>query len=137
MSRIAGMLALRKRSNDFVPGSECTDDRSFQNSLTISFTCGTPLIFFREATDTFTIAAPPGFGHLGDGRGLGSDLTLPLLSDKPDGKQDSSVKNLLCDGKLSDNLHQAATAPISQGCSLTQTVFNGTVLCLQYTSIQL
>ncbi|PVH67093.1 hypothetical protein PAHAL_1G427000 [Panicum hallii] len=80
---------------------------------------------FREATDTFTIAAPPGFGHLGDGRGLGSDLTLPLLSDKPDGKQDSSVKNLLCDGKLSDNLHQAATAPISQGCSLTQTVFNG------------
>ena len=85
-------------------------------------------IFFREATDTFTIAAPP----------PGSDLTLPLLSDKPEGKQDS-VKNLLaeplgsvlCDGKLPDNLHQATTAPITQGCSLTQTVFNGTVLCLQ------
>ncbi|OEL30731.1 hypothetical protein BAE44_0008251, partial [Dichanthelium oligosanthes] len=90
---------------------------------------------FREATDTFTIAAPPGFGHLGggDGSGLGSDLKLPLLSpDKPEGKQDS-VKNLLpeplgsvlCDGKLSDNLQQAATAPITQECSLTQTVFNG------------
>ena len=97
-----------------------------------------PLIFFREATDTFTIAAPPGFGHLGDDRGRGSDLMLPLLSDKPEGKQDS-VKNLLpehlgsviCDGKLPDNLHQEATAaPITQGCSLTQTVFNGTVPCL-------
>ena len=96
------------------------------------------IFFFREATDTFTIAAPPGFGHLGDDRGLGSDLTLPLLSDKPEGKQDS-VKNLLaeplgsvlCDGKLPDNLHQEATAaPITQGCSLTQTVFNGTVPCL-------
>nr|CAB3451316.1 unnamed protein product [Digitaria exilis] len=84
---------------------------------------------FREATDTFTIAAPaPGFGQLGGGGG--SDLKLPLLSDKPnDGKQ-GSVKDLLaagtlgsvlCDGKLS------ATAPVvtQQGCSLTQTVFNG------------
>ncbi|XP_021316171.1 amino acid transporter ANT1 isoform X2 [Sorghum bicolor] len=88
---------------------------------------------FREATDTYTIAAPPGFGHLGGGdcSGLGSDLKLPLLSDKPEGKQDSA-KNLLAeaepfgsvlsDGKLSDSLQQA---PITPGCNLTQTVFNG------------
>jgi vesicular inhibitory amino acid transporter len=98
----------------------------------------------REATDTYTIAAPPGFGQLGGGdcSGLGSDLKLPLLSDKPQGKQDSS-KNLLAesepfgsvlsDGKLSDSLQQAATAPITPGCNLTQTVFNGTVLPLQCT----
>ncbi|CAL5019961.1 unnamed protein product [Urochloa decumbens] len=91
---------------------------------------------FREATDTLTIAAAPGFGHLGDGDGsglLGSDLKLPLLSDKLDGKQDS-VKNLsepfvsvLGDPKLSGNLQQPPTAPTTQGqgCSLTQTVFNG------------
>ncbi|XP_066328967.1 amino acid transporter AVT1A-like [Miscanthus floridulus] len=88
---------------------------------------------FREATDTYTIAAPPGFGHVGGGdcSGLGSDLKLPLLSDKPQGKQDSA-KNLLAeaepfgsvlsDGKCSDSLQQA---PITPGCNLTQTVFNG------------
>nr|CAB3448168.1 unnamed protein product [Digitaria exilis] len=62
---------------------------------------------FREATDTFTIAAPPGFGQLTGGGG--SDLKLPLLSDKPnDGKQDSAgtLGSVLCDGKLS------ATAPV-------------------------
>ncbi|CAN6245824.1 unnamed protein product [Urochloa humidicola] len=88
---------------------------------------------FREATDTLTIAAPPGFGHLsdGDGSGLGSDLKLPLLSDKLDGKQDSVKKlagpfvSVLGDSKLSENLQQPPTAPITQGCSLTQTVFNG------------
>jgi len=110
-------------------------------------------LFFRETTDTYTIAASPSFGYLGPstskyslldlGRsGLGSDLKLPLLSDKPQGKQDSS-KNLLAesepfgsvlsDGKLSDSLQQAATAPITPGCNLTQTVFNGTVLPLQCT----
>ena len=95
----------------------------------------------REATDTYTIAAPPGFGHVGGGdcSGLGSDLKLPLLSDKPQGKQDSA-KNLLTeaepfgsvlsDGKCSDSLQQA---PITPGCNLTQTVFNGTVLPLQCT----
>lgn len=93
--------------------------------------------FFREATDTFTIAAPPGFGNLGGG--LGSDLKLPLLSDKPDDGNQDSVKDLLaavplgselCAGKLS------ATAPVltQQGCSLTQTVFNGAVPSLQYTT---
>lgn len=86
----------------------------------------------------------PGFlGHLGagNGSGLGSHLKLPLLSDKLQGKQDS-VKNLLAeplvsvisDGKPSDSLKQAGTtAPNTQGCSLTQTVFNGTVLYLKMT----
>ncbi|KAJ1281388.1 hypothetical protein BS78_04G302200 [Paspalum vaginatum] len=92
---------------------------------------------FRETTDTYTIAAPPGFGHLGGGDCGGlcsSDLKLPLLSDNPELKQDS-VKNLfaqepltsvLSDGELTYGLRQApATAPITQGCNLTQTVFNG------------
>ncbi|XP_066320740.1 amino acid transporter AVT1A-like [Miscanthus floridulus] len=33
--------------------------------------------------------------------------------------------SVLSDGKLSDSLQQAATAPTTPGCNLTQTVFNG------------
>ncbi|KAL5666625.1 hypothetical protein ACJX0J_026733, partial [Zea mays] len=88
---------------------------------------------FREATDTYTIAAPPGLRHLvvGDCNGLGSDLKLPLLSDKLDGRQDSSNNllpvadpfgSVLSDGRFSDRVQQAPTTP---GCNLTQTVFNG------------
>jgi hypothetical protein len=87
------------------------------------FTCYMSFIFSkppREATDTYTITAPPGFRHLvggdGDCSGLGSDLKLPLLLNKLDGKKDSS-KNLLVvtkpfssvlsDGNFLDRLQQA------------------------------
>ncbi|KAL6911995.1 hypothetical protein ACP4OV_000800 [Aristida adscensionis] len=97
---------------------------------------------FREATDTFTIAAPPGYlsrsaskNSVLDGAdcsGLGSDLKLPLLSDKLEGNEDS-VKNLqqdfgtvrTDDGKPTDNLQLSGEASGAQGCNLTQTVFNG------------
>ncbi|KAL6633402.1 hypothetical protein ACP70R_026073 [Stipagrostis hirtigluma subsp. patula] len=117
-------------------GSE--DDEAVENSLNSQRWPQS----FREATDTLTIAAPPNFGCLsrsasrnsvleGDCSGLGSDLKLPLLSDKLERNQDS-VKNLqepfgsvLSDGKPSDNLQLNGEAPTAQGCNLTQTVFNG------------
>ncbi|GJM87088.1 hypothetical protein PR202_ga03007 [Eleusine coracana subsp. coracana] len=101
---------------------------------------------FREATDTYTIAAPPSFGCLvrstskssvldgGDCSGLGSDdLKLPLLSDKLQGIRNSSVNSLheplnsvTLDEKFCDNSQQPAEASVTtQGCSLTQTVLNG------------
>ncbi|XP_066328711.1 amino acid transporter AVT1A-like isoform X1 [Miscanthus floridulus] len=96
---------------------------------------------YRETTDTYTIAASPSFGYLGPstskyslldlGRsGLGSDLKLPLVSDKADGKQDS-VKNLpkthssIRDERVSFQSQHTGEIYISQGCSVTQTVFNG------------
>ncbi|RLN08511.1 hypothetical protein C2845_PM11G23450 [Panicum miliaceum] len=95
---------------------------------------------YRETTDTYTIAASPSFGYLGPstskyslldlGRsGLGSDLKLPLVSDKADGKQDS-VKNLptktsIRDERVSFHLQHTGELYISQGCNVTQTVFNG------------
>jgi len=99
-------------------------------------------LIFRETTDTYTIAASSSFGYLGPstskyslldlGRsGLGSDLKLPLVSDKADGKQDS-VKNLptktlgsIRDERVSFHLQHAGEVYISQGCNVTQTVFNG------------
>ena len=103
------------------------------------------LFVFRETTDTYTIAASPSFGYLGPstskyslldlGRsGLGSDLKLPLVSDKADGKQDS-VKNLptktlgsIRDERVSFHLQHTGEVYISQGCNVTQTVFNGTTI---------
>ena len=103
------------------------------------------LFVFRETTDTYTIAASPSFGYLGPstskyslldlGRsGLGSDLKLPLVSDKTDGKQDS-VKNLptktlgsIRDERVSFHLQHTGEVYISQGCNVTQTVFNGTTI---------
>jgi vesicular inhibitory amino acid transporter len=99
------------------------------------------LCFFRETTDTYTIAASPSFGYLGPstskyslldlGRsGLGSDLKLPLVSDNADGKQDS-VKTLpktlgsIRDERVSFHLQHTGEVYISQGCNVTQTVFNG------------
>ncbi|XP_062220532.1 amino acid transporter AVT1A isoform X2 [Phragmites australis] len=96
---------------------------------------------YRETTDTYTIAASPNFGYLGPstsryslldlGRSdLGSDLKLPLVSDKGAGKQES-VKNLrkslgsIRDERISFHLQQTGEACISQGCNVTQTVFNG------------
>jgi len=104
-------------------------------------------LFFRETTDTYTIAASPSFGYLGPstskyslldlGRsGLGSDLKLPLVSDKADGNQDS-VKNLpktlssIRDERVSFQLQHTGEIYISQGCSVTQTVFNGTIIWIQ------
>ncbi|KAG8059180.1 hypothetical protein GUJ93_ZPchr0002g24023 [Zizania palustris] len=96
---------------------------------------------YRETTDTYTIAASPNFGYLGpstskysiiDGgrSGLGSDLKLPLLSDKLDGKQESvkSFRKVLgsaIDEKYSFRVEHTGEAYIGQGCSVTQTVFNG------------
>ncbi|KAL6911996.1 hypothetical protein ACP4OV_000801 [Aristida adscensionis] len=96
---------------------------------------------YRETTDTYTIAASPSFGYLGPstskyslldlGRsGLGSDLKLPLVSDKPDGKQES-VKSFrkpygsMRDDKVSFHSQHTGEVYIGQGCSVTQTVFNG------------
>lgn len=101
-------------------------------------------LFCRETTDTYTIAASPSFGYLGpstskysilDGgrSSLGSDLKLPLLSDKLDGKQDS-VKSLrktlgsAIDRKSSLLTQHTGEVYIAQGCSVTQTVFNGTII---------
>ncbi|VAI61941.1 unnamed protein product [Triticum turgidum subsp. durum] len=90
---------------------------------------------YRETTDTYTIAASPIFGYLGpstskysiDGgrSGLASDLRLPFISDKLE-----SVKSLrrhllgsVRDEKLS--FQYTGEIYVGQGCSVTQTVFNG------------
>ncbi|KAL5669308.1 hypothetical protein ACJX0J_021529, partial [Zea mays] len=92
---------------------------------------------YRETTDTYTIAASPSFGYLGSstskyslldlGRSiLGSDLKSPLISAKAD-----SVRNLpktlgsMRDGRVSFQLQHTGEIYISQGCNVTQTVFNG------------
>jgi solute carrier family 32 (vesicular inhibitory amino acid transporter) len=129
------LIPASKATGDLVP-KRLTNDRVDMLHVVYVFS-NTP----REATDTYTIAAPPGLRHLvvGDCNGLGSDLKLPLLSDKLDGRQDSSNNllpvadpfgSVLSDGRFSDRVQQAPTTP---GCNLTQTVFNGTVLPLQYT----
>ncbi|KAL6633403.1 hypothetical protein ACP70R_026074 [Stipagrostis hirtigluma subsp. patula] len=96
---------------------------------------------YRETTDTYTIAASPSFGYLGPSTskyslldlarsGLGSDLKLPLVSDKLDGKQES-IKNLrkshgsIRDDKVSFRSQHTEEIYIGQGCNVTQTVFNG------------
>ncbi|VAI50476.1 unnamed protein product [Triticum turgidum subsp. durum] len=90
---------------------------------------------YRETTDTYTIAASPIFGYLGpstskysiDGgrSGLASDIKLPFISDKLE-----SVKSLrrhllgsVRDEKLS--FQYTGEIYVGQGCSVTQTVFNG------------
>jgi hypothetical protein len=134
-STISFLSRKSKATGDLVP-KRLTNDRVDMLHVVYVFS-NTP----REATDTYTIAAPPGLRHLvvGDCNGLGSDLKLPLLSDKLDGRQDSSNNllpvadpfgSVLSDGRFSDRVQQAPTTP---GCNLTQTVFNGTVLPLQYT----
>ncbi|KAK3155492.1 hypothetical protein QOZ80_2BG0203910 [Eleusine coracana subsp. coracana] len=100
---------------------------------------------FREATDTYTIAAPASFGCLvrstskssvldgGDCSGLGSDdLKLPLLSDKLQGIRNSvnslhePLSSVTPDEKFCDNSQLPAEASVTtHGCSLTQTVLNG------------
>nr|ADB85259.1 putative amino acid permease [Phyllostachys edulis] len=93
---------------------------------------------YRETTDTYTIAASPSFRYLGPSRsknsifdsdqcsGLGSDLKLPLLSEKLEGRRES-VKNLQKPTSSATDEKPAlhSEVPISQGCSVTQTVFNG------------
>ncbi|KAK3155490.1 hypothetical protein QOZ80_2BG0203890 [Eleusine coracana subsp. coracana] len=96
---------------------------------------------YRETTDTYTIAASPSFGYLGPstskyslldlGRsGLGSDLKLPLVSEKGDINQEA-IKSLrkslgsIRDERISFHVQHTGEIYISQGCNVTQTVFNG------------
>uniref|UniRef100_A0A0D9YZG8 Amino acid transporter transmembrane domain-containing protein n=1 Tax=Oryza glumipatula TaxID=40148 RepID=A0A0D9YZG8_9ORYZ len=134
----------RSFDDDYEDGGSGDDDRDDDGEG-----LGSPRSFqsrqwpqsYRETTDTYTIAASPSFGYLGpstskysilDGgrSSLGSDLKLPLLSDKLDGKQDS-VKSLrktlgsAIDRKSSLLTQHTGEVYIAQGCSVTQTVFNG------------
>jgi hypothetical protein len=90
----------------------------------------------RETTDTYTIAASPIFGYLGpstskysiDGgrSSLASDSKLPLISDKLESVK--SLRRHLLGSARDDKLSFQYTGEIyvGQGCSVTQTVFNGT-----------
>ncbi|TVU28862.1 hypothetical protein EJB05_20398 [Eragrostis curvula] len=96
---------------------------------------------YRETTDTYTIAASPSFGYLGPSTskyslldlarsGVGSDLKLPLVLDKGDGKQESlkSLRKSLAsirDERISFHVQPTGEIYITQGCNVTQTVFNG------------
>jgi solute carrier family 32 (vesicular inhibitory amino acid transporter) len=100
--------------------------------------------FFRETTDTYTIAASPSFGYLGPSTskyslldlvrsGMGSDLILPLVSEKGEINQEairSLRKSLgsIRDGRISFHVQPTGEIYISQGCNVTQTVFNGNII---------
>jgi len=106
--------------------------------------------YYRETTDSFTIAASPSFGFLGRTLSLRSsldfrtqsgqdlNLKLPLLSDSILEKQESD-KNLR--KPLTSPLGESISFPaqytgegyISHGCSVTQTVFNGKVIFCKIT----
>lgn len=72
----------------------------------------------------------------GDGSGLldSHDLKLPLLSDKLQRAHilqlhdEQPLGSVTVDEKFSDHSQQAAEASVTQGCNLTQTVLNGTVV---------
>ncbi|GMH29410.1 hypothetical protein Nepgr_031253 [Nepenthes gracilis] len=96
---------------------------------------------FRETTDSYTIAASPGFGVLGrtpsvkyasqDGRSyLDLDGKVPLLSQHENEYQREHLVKICktwstLSGKSALHEHYAGELPIGQGCSFTQTVFNG------------
>ncbi|KAH9621057.1 hypothetical protein KSS87_011838 [Heliosperma pusillum] len=89
---------------------------------------------FRETTDSYTIAASPGFSLLGRSPSLTlrsrsiieHDGKAPLLSDYEREEYDKLAKipsRTSALGSLHE--HLAGELPIGQGCSFTQTVFNG------------
>lgn len=85
---------------------------------------------FKETTDSYTLAASPGFGSLGNVRypsfsGSKSNLFLetkaPLL---PESDVVSRTQSLWSQ-KVSIHEQLSGELPIGHGCSFTQTVFNG------------
>ncbi|XP_070021468.1 amino acid transporter AVT1A isoform X3 [Nicotiana sylvestris] len=96
---------------------------------------------FRETIDSYTIAASPSFGLLRLGSSiisevdsrefLGSDVKTHLLAEK-EKVQEQNVVDGISVAKASwsekaSSLHEQLVGelPISYGCSLTQTIFNG------------
>lgn len=97
---------------------------------------------FREATDSYTIAASPSFGTFARTPTLryssfnhsqneqDSDMSLPLLSDSVPEKQESSKNlrksfSLPAAETLSFHPQDTGEGNLGHGCSFTQTVFNG------------
>ncbi|KAI9160895.1 hypothetical protein LWI28_012536 [Acer negundo] len=92
---------------------------------------------YREATDSYTIAASPSFGILGQlsflsqsRNSLELDAKSPLLSEyeKLCQKEDSDKISRAQSSFLGkDSFHKQLTEelPIGHGCSFTQTIFNG------------
>ncbi|GAB2295609.1 Amino acid transporter avt1a [Dionaea muscipula] len=93
---------------------------------------------FREATNSYTIAASPGFGmlgrtpsirHMNNSRSsLDIDGKVPLLSEHGKEYHIEDVKTSsswsIYSRKSSQHEHLAGEVPVGQGCSCTQTVFN-------------
>lgn len=80
-------------------------------------------LFCRETTNTYTIDAPPVFGYLGPSTrkySVDGDLKLPFISDKLETIK-SPRRHLF--GSVRD---EDLSFQYTGGCSLTQTVFNGT-----------
>jgi solute carrier family 32 (vesicular inhibitory amino acid transporter) len=64
--------------------------------------------------------------------GVGSDLKLPLVSEKGEINQEA-IKSLrkslsIRDERISFHVQDTGEVYITQGCNLTQTVFNGTII---------
>ncbi|KAI3446569.1 hypothetical protein Pfo_003234 [Paulownia fortunei] len=94
----------------------------------------------RETTDIYSIAASPNFGILGRISGAGSSAInsqnildsngrMPLLTDYKKGHWAQDLDRSRTQSLLSDkpSLHKQHTGefPLSHGCSLLQTIFNG------------
>ncbi|PON38833.1 Amino acid transporter, transmembrane domain containing protein [Trema orientale] len=96
---------------------------------------------YKETIDSYTIAASPNFGSLGHVRSLiyssfgghsksslDSETKFPLLSDRISSKGDSGrISRTQSSWSDKEQLKKQLTGelPIGQGCSFTQTVFNG------------
>ncbi|KAL9232646.1 hypothetical protein vseg_007730 [Gypsophila vaccaria] len=89
---------------------------------------------FRETTDSYTIAASPGFSLLGrtpsmtlrSRSNLDPDAKVPLLPEY-DKEEYTKVAKIPSRVSAFGSLHEhlAGELPIGQGCNFTQTVFNG------------
>lgn len=108
-----------------------------------------PCFFCRETTDSYTLAASPGFALLGRTSSMlsarsRSSLDIdgnkaPLLPDHGSKYQVEDYDKL---SKVSSRVsalgslheHLGGELPIGQGCSFTQTVFNGEHIFMKLTS---
>lgn len=113
------------------------DNGNFEDNEIGTFTSQHWPQSFRETTDSYTLAASPGFAFLGRTPSMNLrsrskidiDGNVPLLSEY-DSKytKEEYDKVIKTPSRLSlASVHEHITGelPVGQGCSLTQTVFNG------------
>ncbi|XP_068648353.1 amino acid transporter AVT1A-like [Aristolochia californica] len=130
--------------SETLSSSSSSDDEKFKSSSVPTFYSQQWPQSYRESTDSFTITASPNFGTLLRARSSryssldlcfqsGQDLTqkLPPLSVRSPSYKHEAItdlrKPLISEAEQTSFLHAQHTGEgyIGQGCSFTQTIFNG------------